>query len=135
EIQRLHDRVGAAGVPARPEPLLGGHRGDVFTGESAQPPGLRDVAVQGMRLVLGEHTQSQISRVDQIAEYEIDQSIRTAEGDCRLRPVSGERKKAFALATGEHDPEYVRLAPHPAQTTVSAACEWPGVGGASTLDR
>ena len=29
EVQRLEDRVGGAGEPARAEPLLGGHRGHV----------------------------------------------------------------------------------------------------------
>ena len=38
QVQRLVDRVGRAGVPARPEPLLRGHRGDVFAGETGQPP-------------------------------------------------------------------------------------------------
>ncbi len=46
QVERLVDRVGGAGVPARPEPLLRRHRSDVLTGQAGQPPVLRDVPVQ-----------------------------------------------------------------------------------------
>ena len=46
QVQRLIDRVGRAGVPARAQALLGRHRGDVLAGQTGQPPVLRDVAVQ-----------------------------------------------------------------------------------------
>ncbi|GAA1584896.1 hypothetical protein GCM10009764_04890 [Nocardia ninae] len=70
-----------------------------------------------MRLVLGEHAQSQKTRVDQVAEDEIDQSIGAAERHRWFGTVRREWKESLALATGEHDPEYVRLAPHTCQTT------------------
>ena len=46
QVERLIDRVGGAGVPTRAEPLLRGHRGDVLTGQTGQPPVLRNVTVQ-----------------------------------------------------------------------------------------
>ena len=46
EIERLQDCVGAAGVPARPEPLLGRDRSDVLTREPGQSPRLRNMAVE-----------------------------------------------------------------------------------------
>ena len=43
-------------------------------------------------------------------------------------------RSIVALAqAGEHDPEYVRLAPHTCQTTVKCGCEWPLRTRASTL--
>ena len=46
QVQGLVDRVGRTGVPARSEPLLSRHRGDVLPGQTGQPPVLRDVPVQ-----------------------------------------------------------------------------------------
>ncbi|GEM30141.1 hypothetical protein NN3_11480 [Nocardia neocaledoniensis NBRC 108232] len=88
-----------------------------------------------MRLVLGEDAQTQIAGVDEIAEDEIDQPVRAAEGHRGLGTVCGERKQSFALATGEHDPEYVRLAPHPAQSTGWAAQRWLMSTRGSNLDQ
>ena len=46
QVERLIDRVRGAGVPPRAEPLLGGDRGDVLTGQTGQSPVLRNVTVQ-----------------------------------------------------------------------------------------
>lgn len=46
QVQRLIDRIGGAGIPARAEALLCRHRGDVLTRQTRQPPVLRDMAVQ-----------------------------------------------------------------------------------------
>src|SRR3712207_8342823 len=50
----LFRSVGAAGVPARAEALLGGHRGDVVPQHLRQPPRRGDVPVEAVALVLGE---------------------------------------------------------------------------------
>ena len=55
QVHRLVDRVGAALVPLRAEPLLRRHRGDVVAEQRRHPPGQRDVPVERVRLVLGEH--------------------------------------------------------------------------------
>ena len=112
QVQRLIDRVGRAGVPARPQPLLGGHRRDVFAGQAGQSPVLRDVAVQRMRLVLGENTDAQVSGVDQIGQHEVDQPVGAAEGNCRLCSVRRQRIKPLALPAGQHDAEDVWQLPH-----------------------
>ena len=78
QVERLEDRVGAAGVPARAEPLLGRHRGDVVAEEGRHPPGLRDVPVQRVRLVLGQHADPQVAGVDQVGQHEVDRA-----GSCR----------------------------------------------------
>lgn len=75
------------------------------------------MSIQRVRLVLRQYAQAQETRVDQVAEDEIDQSIRAAEWHRWFGTVRREWKESLALATGEHDPEYVRLAPHTCQTT------------------
>ena len=46
EVEALEDGVGAALVPARPESLLGRHRGDVVAEQVGHPPGRGDVPVE-----------------------------------------------------------------------------------------
>lgn len=75
------------------------------------------MSVQRMRFILSEYAQAQKPRIDQVAQHEVDETVGAAERDGWLRPVRREWKEAFALATCEHDPEYVRLAPHTCQTT------------------
>ncbi len=87
------------------------------------------MTVQGMRFVLGEDTQPEETGIDQIAQYEVDEAVGPAEGDGRLGAVGSQGKESLALATGEHDSEYVRLAPHSAKPTE------PGGRGASAARR
>ena len=112
QVQRLVDRVGRAGVPARAEPLLRGHRGDVFAGQAGQPPVLRDVAVQRMRFVLGQNADPQVSGVDQIGQHEVDQPVGAAEGNCRLCSVRRQRIQPLALPAGQDDAQDVWQLPH-----------------------
>ena len=112
QVERLQDRVGGAGVPARAEPLLGGHRRDVLAGKPRKPPVLRDVAIQRMRLVLRENADPQISRVHQIRQHEVDEPVGAAEGNRRLGTVRGQRVQPFALAAGQDDAQHVWQFPH-----------------------
>ena len=112
QVQRLIDRVGGAGVPARAEPLLRRHRGDVLAGKPGQPPVLRDVAIQRMRLVLGQHADSQISGVDQIGQHEVDQPVGAAEGNRRFGAVRRQRIEPLALPAGQDDAQHVWQFPH-----------------------
>ena len=112
QVQRLVDRVGRAGVPARAEPLLGRHRRDVFTGKPRKPPVLRDVAVQRMRLVLRENADPQIARIDQIGQHEVDEPVGAAEGNRRLGPVRRQRIQPLALPAGQDDAQHLWQFPH-----------------------
>ena len=112
QVQRLVDRIGGAGVPARAEPLLGRHRSDVLPRQTTQPPVLRNVAVQRMRLVLGQHTDTQIAGVDEVGQHEVDQPVGAAEGNSRLGPVRGEWVEPFSLASGHDDAKDVWQLPH-----------------------
>jgi hypothetical protein len=107
QVERLIDRVGGAGVPARAEPLLRRHRGDVLAGQAGQPPVLRNVTVQRMRLVLSENADPQVPGVDEIGEHEVDQSIGAPKGNRGLGPVRGQRIKPLALTTGQDNAQHV----------------------------
>ena len=55
-VTREVDGVGAALVPVRAAALLGGDGSDVVVEHARQPPRQRDVAVKGVGLVLGQHS-------------------------------------------------------------------------------
>jgi hypothetical protein len=107
EVHALVDRVGGTGEPARAEPLLGRHRGDVVAEQRGHPPGLGDVPVQRMGLVLRQHHDLQITAVGEIRQHEVDHAIDTAEGDTGLGPVRSERHQALAFAACQNDCEHL----------------------------
>ena len=61
------------------------------------------MAVETVRLVLGEHHNLAKTRIDQIRQGEVDESIVATEGHRRLRAVSGERHEALALSASENN--------------------------------
>jgi hypothetical protein len=91
QVQGLVDGVGRAGVPVRPQALLGGNGGDVVPEQARQPPGRGDVAVEAMALVLGEHADPAHTRVHQVGKREVDQPVQAPEGNSGLGPVRRER--------------------------------------------
>ncbi|MBG9885462.1 hypothetical protein ABE10_02440, partial [Bacillus toyonensis] len=105
EVQALQDGIGGAGEPALSQPLLSGHRGDVGVQEGGHPPGLGDVPVEAVRLVLREHDDLPETGVDEVRDREVDESVLSAERHRRLGPVRGQRHESLALAAGEDDPE------------------------------
>ena len=112
EVQRLVDRVRRAGVPVRPQPLLGGHRRHVVAEQGAHPPGHGDVPVQAVALVLREHADPRNAGVDQVGQCEVDQPVQAAERHRRFGPVGGQRCQPLAGAAGQHNAEY-SFARHP----------------------
>ena len=107
QVQGLVDRVGAAEVPVLADPLLRRHRGDVVAEHRRHPPGLRDVPVEAVRLVLREHDDLQVAGVDDVGEREVDQPVDPGERHRRLRPVGRQRHQPLALPAGEDDGEDV----------------------------
>ena len=103
DVQGLVDRIGAAEVPVRPAALLGGHWRDEIAQERGGVPGLRDVAVQGVGLVLGEDDDLEIPGVHNIRQSEINEPVVTTEGDCGLGTIIGEGHQALAFAASEND--------------------------------
>jgi hypothetical protein len=105
EVQRLVDRVGRAGLPARAEPLLRRDRRHVVAQQAVQPPGGGDVPVQAVALVLGEHADLPDARVDQVGQREVDQPVEPAERHRRLGPVIGQRRQPPPRRPREHQAE------------------------------
>jgi hypothetical protein len=102
EVEVLVDRVGASLVPVEPGPHLGRHHVHELSQEAAQPPGTREVVVQRVGLVLGEHLHLQHTRVGEVRQNEVDDPEATAEGDRRLGALAGERLEPRPCASG-HD--------------------------------
>ena len=97
DVDRLVDRVGGAEVPVLAEALLRGDRGDVVAQQRGEAPHLRDVAVQRVGLVLGQHDDVAVIGIHQITQREIDQAEYSAERDGGLRSIAGQRHQARSL--------------------------------------
>ncbi len=109
EVEVLVDGVGGAGEPARPAPHLGRDRRHVVAQQRRHAPGLRDVAVEAVALVLGQHDDLEEAGVGQVGQGEVDQAVVAAEGHGRLGPVEGQGHQPLALAAGQHHRQYLRL--------------------------
>ena len=112
QVERLEDRVGAAQVPVLADPLLRRDRGDVVAEHRRHPPGLADVPVEAVGLVLRQHHDLQVAAVDDVGQREVDQAVDAGERDRRV--WRGRRSAASAAC------------PH------RRPARWPGpsVGGA-----
>ncbi len=112
DIEILEDGVGGAGEPAGPAAHLGRHRSDVVAQQRRQPPGLRQVPVEAVALVLGEHHDANEAGVHQVGQGEVDEPVVAPERHRRLGAIPGEGEQSLALAPGEHHHQHVRPARH-----------------------
>ena len=120
QVERLEDRVATALVPVLAHPLLRRHGRDVVAEHRRHPPGLADVPVQAVRLVLGEHDDLEVAAVDDVGEREVDQAIDAGERDTGFGPVRGERHQPLALPACEHDGQDLRtMGAHGSQPSAS----------------
>jgi hypothetical protein len=103
--QRLVDRIGRAGLPARAEPLLRRDRRHVVVQQATEPPGGGDMPVEAMALVLGQYADVLYSPVDQVGQGEIHDPVDTAERDGRLGPVRGQRSQPVPGSARQDDPQ------------------------------
>ena len=103
QVEALEDRVCAAEIPVLVHALLGGHRGDVVAEDRRHAPGLGDVLVQAVGLVLRQHDDLEVAGVDDIGQGEVDESIDAAERHCGFGSVSRERHQPLALPTRQDD--------------------------------
>jgi hypothetical protein len=103
QVEALQDGVGRTAEPALAETLLRRHGCDVRVEQPGEAPGLRDVAVETVRLVLREHHDLGEARVDEVAEREVDEAVAAPEGHGGLSPVRGERHEPLALSTCENN--------------------------------
>ena len=107
-VEVLVDRVGRALIPVLADALL--RRQDLD--ELAEllrddRPALADVAIERERLVLRRDEDVAESRVDAVAQDEIDDAVRPAEVHRRLGALARQRREPFAGAAGQHDYEDV----------------------------
>ena len=116
QVEVLVDRVGRALEPERAAAHLRRHRCDVVVEQGREAPGLADVAVEAVALVLREHDDLEVAGVGEVRQGEVDQPVAAAERHGRLRPVVGEREEPLALAAGEDDHEDVRFSSHRDET-------------------
>ena len=126
QVQGLEDRVGAAEVPVLADPLLRRHRGDVVAEHRRHPPGLRDVAVEAVGLVLREHDDLEVAGVHDVGQREVDEPVDARERHRRLGAVGRERHQPLALPTGEDDREHVPAVSGGHVVNVAAAPLQPG---------
>ena len=105
QIEVLVDRVGRAGEPVRAVAHLRRHSGDVVSEQRRETPRRRDVPVERVALVLGQHDDLQVPGVDEVREREVDQAVVAPERHGRLRAIGGQRRQPFPLAPGEHESE------------------------------
>src|SRR5439155_5204255 len=112
QVHRLQDGVSTAGVPPRPEALLRRDWRDVVTEQSRHPPGLSDVLVQRVRLVLREYADPQETCVDHVRQHKVDQSIAAPERDGRFGTVSCQGPEALSFATCKDYAEYADTSSH-----------------------
>jgi hypothetical protein len=61
-------------------------------------PAVSDVTIERVGLVLSQDINAAQSRIDAVAQGEIDQPVYASEGDSRLGPVKGKGIKSFSLA-------------------------------------
>ena len=91
DVQGLVDSVSATQVPVRPATLLSRNRGDEVTEKRRRVPGLGDMAVNRVGLVLGQHDDLQITGVHDVGQSKVDQTIVSTEGNSGLSAVVGQR--------------------------------------------
>ena len=108
-VEVLKHRVCGAQIPVLSDALLRAENLDElaeFIGHDA--PAHPDVAPERERLVLERDEDFPQTRVDAVAEREVDDPVGTAEVHGRLRPLLGQRIKALARASRQnHDDDIV----------------------------
>ncbi len=102
-VEGLVDGVRGPEVPVLAASLLGGNGSHVVAEQVGHLPGLGDVAIKGVRLVLGQHDDLQISGIDDIAQRVIDEAVDATKWNGRLCAIFGERHQPLAFASGQDD--------------------------------
>ena len=103
QVEVLVDRVGGSREPERTAAHLRRHRRHVLAEQRREAPGLADVAVEAVALVLGEHDHLEQTGVGEVGQGEVDQPVAAGERHGRLGPVVGEWLESLALAASKDD--------------------------------
>ena len=128
QIDVLINGVGRALIPGL---ILGTHLGghgddELSLQQAAELPAFAEVLQQGLAAELGQHIDGIDSRVDEVAQHEVDNPVLAAKRYGRFGPFVGQRRQSGSLAAGEDDAQYAY--PH----RFNAYCSRVGVLLAST---
>ena len=74
--------------------------------EAAELPALVEMLQQALAAELGQHVDGVDSRVDEVAQHEIDDPVFAAERNGRFGPLISQGRQPGALTAGEDDAEY-----------------------------
>ena len=101
QVQGLVDGVGAAEEPALADALLRGDGGDVVAELRGHPPGLGNVAVKAVGLVLRQDHDLQVPGIDEVGQRKVDQPVASGKGHAGFGPVRRQWHETVSLAAGE----------------------------------
>ena len=104
----LPDRVGRALEPlGAVVGLLGGERRDEGRAEDVELVGHRQVLVEALRVVLGQHEDAAQVRVEAVADRDVDQAVLAGDRHRGLRALAREREEPGPAPAPEDDGEAV----------------------------
>ncbi len=87
QVQGLVDGVGAAEEPALADALLRRYGRHIVAQLRGHPPGLGNMAVKAVGLVLGQDHDLQVARIHQVGQRKVDQPVTAGKRHSRFRPV------------------------------------------------
>src|SRR5438552_1849367 len=111
EIYVLSDRVGRSSIPIllRRAHLCRDRNNKVVPKETAYFPALAQMLQQRLTLELRKNVDGINTRVDEIAQDEVDDSVAAPKRYCRFCPFLSQRIKARSLSACEHKRENPKL--------------------------
>ncbi len=111
EIDVLVNGVGGSSIPvlAQGTHLRGNRDDEMISQQAGRLPSLAQVLQQRLALELNQDVDGIDSRVDQVAEDEVDNPITAAKWDGRLGTLFGERIEARPLTPGQHKRKHSQL--------------------------
>ena len=103
-IEVAIDRVGRAEVPLRVDAVVRrAHRDELLEASRQEVPAEADVLLEAACLVLGQDVDAPQTRVDAVAQREVDDAVGATEGDRGLGPTLGEGHESFPLPASEQE--------------------------------
>jgi hypothetical protein len=111
EVEILMDGIGGSSVPLL---ALGSHLGrhrnqELVFQNTPQLPTIAQVLQKGLAAKLDQHVNGENTGIDQIAEHEVDNSVLSTKGDCRLGTFMGQWIEPRSLASGENKGKNLEL--------------------------
>jgi len=102
-VDILIDGVRRALIPLLRDAHLRGKHFDEFAEAHEMGPACTNVAIEAEGFVLRKDKNTAEGRIDAIGESNVNDAVKSAEGDGRLGTISGERPETFTLSTGKEN--------------------------------